>query len=99
MAKYMEGRASIRERENRTIRNATEAGQHIYNRKLIKQVISDSTTVKFRRIGSFIVGLSSDALLPDQATMFGKWGPPSMMYPPWARWYGPWILAMMHFHP
>jgi hypothetical protein len=27
------------------------------------------------------------------------WGPPPMMYPPWAGLYEPWALSPMPFHP
>jgi hypothetical protein len=30
--------------------------------------------------------------------MPGSWGPPPMLYPPWAEWYGLWVLPLMHFH-
>jgi hypothetical protein len=44
-----------------------ESGQHLYSRELVRQTISDSTTSKFRRLGSSSARLSSGALLPGQA--------------------------------
>jgi hypothetical protein len=65
-------------------------------------MILDSTASKFRRLGLSSTRLSSDALLPDQATNAWVVGPPPMMYPlclPWVGWYTPWASPLMHFHP
>jgi hypothetical protein len=43
-------------------------GQHIYNWELIQQTILDSAVTKFKRPGSSSARLSSDTLLPGQAT-------------------------------
>jgi hypothetical protein len=45
-----------------------ESGQQFYSRELIRQVISDSTASKFRRLGSSSARVSSDGLLPCWAT-------------------------------
>jgi hypothetical protein len=49
-----------------------ESGQHLYSWELIRQMILESTTVKFRRSGSSSPRLSSNALLLGRAT--NAWG-------------------------
>jgi hypothetical protein len=44
------------------------SGQHIYSQELIRQMISDSATVMFRRSGTSSARLPSGALLPGRAT-------------------------------
>jgi hypothetical protein len=48
--------------------NFPELGQHLYSQEIIRQAVQDSTTVKFRRMESSSIGLSSGALLPSRAT-------------------------------
>jgi hypothetical protein len=48
--------------------NFPESGQQLCSRELVRQTISYSTMPKFRSLGSLSARVSSDTLLPSQAT-------------------------------
>jgi hypothetical protein len=82
MAKYRDGKASFRGRENWTIRfpklnylfsqtglsGFPGSGQYFYDSKLVWQPIQDTAMTKFRSSESSSTGPSSGVLLPDRAT-------------------------------
>jgi hypothetical protein len=108
MAKYRDGRANIRGRENRTIQfpkpdhpvsldqaNTSAAGS--LSNQLSRTPPQQNTEGQDRHRQEH----HPMPYFPISPLVPGPWGAPPMMYPPcppWVRWYGPWALPPMHFH-
>jgi hypothetical protein len=110
LAKYKEGRADIRGRENRTIRNpksdslislsqastsAAESSSDKRSRTPQQQQHSEGRGCRHQDYHPVPHFLVGPPMLV-------PWGAPPMMFPlcrPWAGWYGPWVPPPMHFHP
>jgi hypothetical protein len=109
VAKYKEGRAIIRGRENWTIWN-TEPDSLVPLSQASTSVTRSSSDKRSRTppqqnsegrdcCQQYYHPVTYFSVGPP---MPGPWRPPSMMYPPcppWVGWYGPWALPPMHFHP
>jgi hypothetical protein len=109
MAKYKEGRAVIRGRENRTIRNTKPD-----NLVSLGQASSSTTRSSSGKRSQTPPWQSAEGwyqrqqdchpvpYFPVGPPMSGPWGPPPILYlpcPPWVGWYGPWALPPMPLHP
>jgi hypothetical protein len=109
MAKYKEGRASIRGHGNRTIQNPKPDSS-----VSLSQASSSAAGCSSSKRSRTLPRQNSEGLdyhqqeyhptpyFPIRSPIPGPWGPPLMMYPPcppWAGWYGPWTSPLMHFHP
>jgi hypothetical protein len=97
MVKYKEGKALLR-----AFGQFAELDQQFCNRELIRQATHDSTAVKFRRLGSSSVRLSSDALISGQAAntkAMGAFADDVSTLPTLDRLV--WTVGPppMHFHP
>jgi hypothetical protein len=80
-----------------------ESDQQFCNWELIRQMISDSTAVKFRRLGSSLIRLSSSVLPSSRATNAWAVGASandvSTLSSLGKGWYVPWAPPSMHFQP
>jgi hypothetical protein len=109
MARYKEGRASIRGRKNWTIRNpkldslvsfsqaSTSTAGSLSSKRSRTPQRQNSEGQDHRRQDYHLV-----PYFPVEPPMPGPWGPPPMMYPlcpPLAGWYASWVSPPMHFHP
>jgi hypothetical protein len=108
MAKYKEGRAAIRGRENRIIWN-TKPNSPISLSQASSSVAGSSfgkrsRTLPHRNSKGRGCHQQEYPLVPYFAVgppMPGPWGAPPMMYlpcPPLMGWYEPWMPPPMHFH-
>jgi hypothetical protein len=109
LAKYKEGRANVRGRENQTIRNlkldspvslsqANTSAAGSSSGKQSRTPQQQHSEGRGRHPQDYYLApyFSAGPLMP------GSWGPSLMMFPPcppWAGWYGPWVSPPLHFHP
>jgi hypothetical protein len=92
MAKYREGRASIKECK---IGPSSFPGSGQYRSKAPPRQNSEGWDHHQREC-------HLTPYHPVGPPMLGPWVPLSMIYPPsppWAGWYGPWAPPLLHFHP
>jgi hypothetical protein len=109
MAKYKEGRASIKGHKNWTIRNTKPDSLVSLSQPNTSTAESSSSkcswTPPWRNSGGWDhrqQDYHPVPYFPVGLPMLGPWGPPPIMYPPcppWVGWYRPWALPPMHFHP
>jgi hypothetical protein len=106
---YKEGKASVRGRENWTIRNpkpdspdslcqasTSAAGSSSDKRSRTLQQQHSEGWECHHQDYHLVSYFSAGPPMPV------PWGPPSMMFPPcspWVGWYSPWVPPPMHFHP
>jgi hypothetical protein len=95
--------------KNRTIQNAKP--DSLVSMSQVKSSIAGSSSAKRSRTPPWRKSEGRDRrqrdyhltpYFPIGRPMPRPWGPLSMMYlpcPPWAGWYRPWTLPLMHFHP
>jgi hypothetical protein len=106
MAKYKEARAAIRGHENWTIQDtksyipvslsqASTSTAGSLSGKQSKTPPRWNSEGRDHRQRNY--HLAHHFLI--RPPMLRPWGPPPMMHPPWAGWYGPWTPPPMHFHP
>jgi hypothetical protein len=109
LAKYRDGKAGFKGRENRTIR-VFKSDYPIFLDQASTSTAASSSGNQSRitpRQNSKVQNHHQQELhlasyFPIGPPMSGPWGPPPMMYPPcppWAGWYGPRTPPPMHFHP
>jgi hypothetical protein len=95
MAKYRDGKVSIRGHKNQTIRFP-------WIRPVLLRQEACPATNPGHRSDKIQYEHCSASYLSIRPPMPGSWGPPLMMYlpcPPWVGWYDPWTTSPMHFHP
>jgi hypothetical protein len=108
MAKYRDGKAGFRGRENQTIR-FLKLDYPIFLDQASTSTAASSSDNQSRtspRQNSEVQNHRQQehhpvSYFPIEPPMPRPWGSPSMMYPPcppWAGWYRPWTPPPMHFH-